>query len=69
MGGGSIRVKSIVPLSDSELRRIQGILKESNCQNESLRATFQETYQRIDEENGVIYFGVHSHDYTYELEV
>lgn len=62
-----MRIKSIVPLSDSELRRIQGILKESNCPNESLRATFPETYQRIDEENGVIYFGVHSHDYTYEI--
>ena len=64
-----MRVKSIVPLSDSELRRIQGILKESNCPNESLRATFPETYQRIDEENGVIYFGIPSHDYSYELEV
>lgn len=64
-----MRIKSIVPLSDSELRRIQGILKESNCPNESLRATFPSGYHHIDEETGIIYFGAHSHDYTYELEV
>ena len=62
-----MRVKSITPLSDSELRRIQMILNESKCLNESLRATFAEAYHHIDEENGVIYFGSHSYDYTYEV--
>lgn len=62
-----MRIKSIVPLSDSELRRIQDILKESNCPNESLRATFPSGYHHIDEENEIIYFGSHSYDYTYEI--
>ena len=58
-----------MPLSDFEIHQIQGIMKESRCPNESLRATFPEAYHRIDEEEGVIYFGQHSYDYTYELEV
>ncbi len=62
-----MRVKSIMELSDTELRRIRDIMKESRCPNESLRATFPETYFRIDEENGVIYIGRHSNDYSYEI--
>jgi len=62
-----MRVKSIMELSDTELRRIRDIMKESRCPNESLRATFPETYCRIDEENGVIYIGRHSNDYSYEI--
>ncbi len=64
-----MRVKSIMPLSDFELLRIQSIMQESRCPNESLRATFPEAYHRIDEEERIIYFGRHSYDYTYELEV
>lgn len=62
-----MRVKSIMPLSDTELKKIRDIMKESICPNESLRATFPETYHRIDEEAGIIYIGRHSHDYTYEI--
>ena len=62
-----MRIKSIMPLSDTELRRIRDILMESNCPNESLRATFPETYYRIDEVQGIIYIGRHSYDYTYEI--
>lgn len=62
-----MRIKSIIPLSDTELRRIHDILMESHCVNESLRATFPETYYRIDEAQGIIYIGRHSHDYTYEI--
>ena len=64
-----MRVKSITQLSDNELRKIQSIMQESRCPHESLRATFPEAYHHIDEEHGIIYFGHHSHDYTYELEV
>lgn len=62
-----MRVKSITPLSDFELRKIQSIMKESKCPNESLRASFPEAYYHIDEELGIIYFGRHSYDYTYEI--
>ena len=64
-----MQVKSITQLSDNELRKIQSIMKESRCPNESLRATFQDGYHHIDEEKGIIFFGAHSYDYTYELEV
>lgn len=64
-----MKIKSITQLSDNELRKIKSILKESRCPNESLRATFPHGYHHIDEETGIIYFGAHSHDYTYELEV
>lgn len=60
-------IKSITQLSDNELRKIQSIMKESRCPNESLRATFQDGYHHIDEEKGVVYFGAHSYDYTYEI--
>ncbi len=63
-----MRIKSITQLSDNELRKIRGILKESRCPNESLRATFPNGYHHMDEEKGIIYFGAHSYDYTYELE-
>ncbi len=59
----------MIPLSDAELWKIQSIIQESRCWNESLRATFPATYYRIDEEAGIIWIGRHSHDYTYELEV
>ena len=62
-----MRVKSITMLSDAELRKIRQILEESRCPNDSLRATFPEAYFRIDEENGIIYFGRHSYDFTYEI--
>ena len=62
-----MQVKSITQLSDNELRKIQSIMKESRCPNESLRATFQDGYHHIDEEKGIIYFGAHSYDYTYEI--
>lgn len=64
-----MRIKSITPLSDNELNKIKSILKESRCLNESLRATFPHGYHHIDEEKGVVYFGAHFYDYTYELEV
>ncbi len=64
-----MRVKSICQLSDNELRKIKSIMQESRCPNESLRATFPDGYHHIDEEKGIVYFGAHSHDYTYELEV
>lgn len=64
-----MRVKSIMLLSDSELCLIQNIMKESSCPNESLRAVFPEAFHRFDKEKGIIYFGAHSYDYTYELEV
>ncbi len=64
-----MRVKSITPLSDNELYQIKRIMTESRCPNESLRATFADGYHHIDEEEGIIYFGAHSYDYTYELEV
>ena len=64
-----MRVKSICQLSDNELRKIKSIMQESRCPNESLRATFPHGYHHIDEETGIIYFGAHSHDYTYELNV
>jgi len=60
-------IKSITQLSDNELRKIRSILKESRCPNESLRVTFPDGYHHIDEEKGVIYFGAHSYDYTYEI--
>lgn len=63
----TMRVKSITQLSDFELRKIQSIMRESRCPNESLRASFPEAYHHIDEERGIIYFGHHSHDYTYEI--
>lgn len=63
-----MRIKSITQLSDNELRKIRSILKESRCPNESLRATFSDGYHHMDEEKGIIYFGAHSYDYTYELE-
>ena len=62
-----MRVKSILPLSDSELKRIQYILRESRFIHESLRTNFPEAYYRIDEQEKIIYFGRHSYDYTYEL--
>ena len=61
-------IKSITQLSDNELHKIKSVLKESRCPNESLRATFSDGYHHMDEEKGVIYFGAHSYDYTYELE-
>ena len=64
-----MRVKSITQLSDNELHKIKSIMQESRCPNESLRATFPHGYHHIDEEEGIIYFGAHSYDYTYELEV
>jgi hypothetical protein len=60
-------VKSITQLSDNELNKIKSILKESRCPNESLRATFPDGFHHIDEEKSIIYFGAHSHDYTYEI--
>lgn len=62
-----MRVKSIMALSDTELKKIRDIMNESRCPNESLRATFPATYHRIDEPAGIIYIGRHSYDYTYEL--
>ena len=62
-----MRVKSITQLSDYERQKIESILKESRCPNESLRATFPHGYHHMDEEKGIIYFGAHSHDYTYEI--
>ena len=60
-------IKSITQLSDNELNKIKCILKESHCPNESLRATFANGYHHMDEEKGIIYFGAHSYDYTYEV--
>ena len=60
-----MRIKSIVPLSDIELRRIREILEESKCPNESLRATFGDGYHHMDSDT--VYFGAHSYDYTYEV--
>ncbi len=62
-----MRIKSITQLSDNELHKIKTIMQESRCPNESLRATFPHGYNHIDEEKGIIYFGAHSHDYTYEI--
>ena len=64
-----MRIKSITPLSDNELHKIKRILKESSCPHESLRAAFSDGYHHIDEEKGIVYFGAHCYDYTYELEV
>lgn len=61
-------IKSITMLSDSELNKIRGILKESKCINESLRATFPHTYSHIDEDKNIIYFGAHSWDFTYSID-
>ena len=60
-----MRIKSIVPLSDVELRRIRDILQESKCPHESLKATFPHTYHHMTEDT--IYFGAHSYDYTYAV--
>ncbi len=63
-----MRIKSITQLSDNEVRKIRGILKESKCPNESLKATFPTAFHHIDEENGIVYMGAHSWDYTYEVD-
>ncbi len=59
-----MRIKSIVPLSDAEVRRITMILSESPCAEEQIKSTFP-GYVRM--EDDTIYFGMHSYDYTYEI--
>ena len=60
-----MRVKSILPLSDSELRKIKLILEKSKNIAAALRDLFPDTYYQI--VNDTIYFGRHSQDYVYEI--
>ena len=63
------RVKSNVPFSDAELRKISGILRESRCPNESLSSTFPGQYRHIEEGAMVVYFGGPPWAVTQEIEV
>ena len=62
-----MRVKSNTPLSDAEMKRIRGILRESKCPNESLHSTFPGMKIRIDGHD--IFIGNPPWDVTQELEV
>ncbi len=57
-------IKSIVPLSDAEIRRIILIFEESCCPYESLKAMYP-GHIRLDKD--IVYFGMHSFDYTYAI--
>ena len=60
-----MRVKSILPLSDSELRKIKLILEKSTNIDAALRDLFPGSYYQIVDDT--IYFGRHSQDYVYEI--
>ena len=42
-----ITVKSSAPVSEAEQEKIRGILRESKCQNESLRDTLPSRYRSM----------------------
>lgn len=52
-------------LSDTELHRIKSILEESDCPNESFRATFPKDYDHMENEN--IYFNHAFWDQSVEI--
>lgn len=58
-------VKSIVPLSDSELRVVERILRDSADPQKDLSKKFPDAYHHMDVDT--IYFGAHSYDYSYEV--
>lgn len=60
-----MRVKSILPLSDAEMRKIKLILEKSSDVDAALRDLFPGEYYRMTDDT--IYFGRHSHDYVYEI--
>ena len=60
-----MKIKSMAELSDADKKKIQDILTESNCINESLKNTFGDRYNRMDRDT--IFFGPHSHDFVYEI--
>lgn len=60
-----MRIKSLLPLSDSELRKIKLILEKSADVDAALRDLFPGEYYRMD--GDTIYFGRHSQDYVYEI--
>ena len=60
-----MRIKSILPLSDSELRKIKLILEKSKNIDAALKDLFPDTFYQIVDDT--IYFGRHSQDYVYEI--
>jgi len=60
-----MRVRSILPLSDSELRKVKLILEKSKNVDAALRDLFPSTFYRIVDDT--IYFGRHNQDYVYEI--
>lgn len=60
-----ITIKSISPLSDSELNLIREIFETDENPEEALYNAFPYAFHHI--ADGVVFFGAHSYDFTFEV--
>ena len=60
-----MKILSVKPVSELEIRQVKDILRQSRCPNESLRNTF-ERFNDLTAE--IIFFDVGEHVYIYDLE-
>lgn len=60
-----MKILSVKPVSELEIRQVKDILRQSRCPNESLRNTFDRFTELTPD---FIFFDVGEHVYTYDLE-
>ena len=60
-----MKILSVKPVSELEIRQVKDILRQSRCPNESLRNTFERFTDLTAE---IIFFDEGKHVHTYDLE-
>ena len=61
----TVTIKSITPISDSELNKIREIFETEDDVERALYNAFPYGFHHISD--GVVFFGAHSYDFTFEI--